>query len=359
MRYVLVSVLMAFGLLIGSPAWGSAAVAAVPRAAVTFGAGAASSGSTSSVSSTPEPCRSGDPACASSNQNLSLAWSSATSTAGCRFRLVLDWGDGAPAQTVDFAGSAAKGRWTVAHAYPIRVSGRHAYRISATAAVAGDAQARGCSIESAAVTFDLLCNGKQLSGVAWNARWPGGDRSIGDLNAQFRPRVEVFVAAMAQAGITVQPQSTLRSPERAYLMHFSYLVAKGLLAPQDVPAYVPIAGETAPGVCWLHRTATGAADPKASVTAAAQLLSALGVDTSLRTPPALRSRHITGDAVDMQLSWSAPAVTVEDATGRMVKITSKPHDGTNPDLIAVGAGYGVDHFSPVSVDRNHWSSDGH
>jgi hypothetical protein len=126
-----------------------------------------------------------------------------------------------------------------------------------------------------------------------------------------------------------------------------------------VPAYTPLAGEQGPSVCWLHRTSTGNPSTRISVAAARSLLGALGVDTSLRTAPALRSRHITGDAIDMQLRWTASSIKVQDAAGHPVKITSKPHDGTNPDLIAVGATYGVHHFAPVAVDRNHWSSDGH
>jgi hypothetical protein len=142
-------------------------------------------------------------------------------------------------------------------------------------------------------------------------------------------------------------------------MHFSYLVSTGRLAPQAVPAYVPVAGEKGPQVCWLHRQATGHRDVTGSVTAARSLLGSLGVDPSLRTAPALHSRHNTGDAIDMKISWSTPTLKIQDAAGHQVKITSKPKDGTNPDLIKVGATYGVNHLMPAYVDRNHWSTDGH
>jgi hypothetical protein len=273
--------------------------------------------------------------------------------------LVLDWGDGGPAQTTQFPGATTSRVWPVAHRYPSRITARHPYRIQATATVLSDPQALGCSIQSASLTYSLLCTDKQLSGPSWSSRWPGGDRQIGHLNATFGPRVQNFVTAMITAGATVVPQSTLRSPQRSYLMHFSYLVSKEQLAPQAVPAYRPLADEKGPQICWLHRTVSGRVDAGTSVAGAGGLLSALGVDSSLKVAPALHSRHNTGDAIDMQIRWTTPSLRIKNAAGQTVKITSTPHDGTNPDLIKVGATYAVNHFSPVAADRNHWSSDGH
>ncbi len=354
-RYALISMMVTFGLIVGTAASGTAASAPSAQAPVRFGM----SSPASAASGTAQPCQTGADTCASTDPEVTLAWSSAVSTAGCKFRLVVDWGDGTAAQTVKLAGVKAATVWPVQHAYPGKVSARHAYRISATATVVGDAQERGCSIESAAVTFGLLCTDRQLSGADWSSRWPGGDSSVDHLNAEFGPQVAAFVSAMDEAGITVRPTSTLRSPQRSYLMHFSYLIAKGQIAASDVPAYVPIAGEKGPKVCWAHQTASGKLDQKGSVAAAKELLSALGVDASLGTPPALRSRHNTGDAIDMQIQWTAKSVKVRTAAGKNVKIGSTPKDGTNPKLIAVGATYGVHHFAPVAADRNHWSSDGH
>jgi hypothetical protein len=351
-RYALISMMVTFGLIMSTAASGTAAST---RAPVRFGAGSASLASSGTV----PQCQTGAAVCASSDPAVTLAWSSAVSTAGCTFRLAVDWGDGTAAQTVKLTGARAATVWPVAHAYPGGVLSRHPYQITATATVTGDTEARGCSIQSAAVTFTLLCTDRQLSGAAWNARWPGGDSAIGHLNAEFGPRVTAFMSAMNKAGITVRPMSTLRSPQRSYLMHFSYLVAKGQIAASDVPAYVPIAGEKKPKICWAHRTTTGALDKKGSVASAKELLSALGVDASLGTPPALRSRHNTGDAIDMQIRWTATTVKVKTAAGKTVTIGSTPKDGTSPQLIAVGATYGVHHFAPVAVDRNHWSSDGH
>jgi hypothetical protein len=346
-RLALISAIVAGSVLMATATSGAAAT--TQRAPVRFGVSAAPA----------NPCETGSKLCADDDPDVTLAWSSAADTTGCRFRLTLDWNDGQPAQTVRLTGGAAGTVWRVAHTYRASVSARHPYRIRATAAVAGDDRARGCTIESAAVTFALLCTAKQLSGAAWADRWPGGDHRIDHLNSAFQPRVESFVSAMSAAGITVQPLSTLRSPQRSYLMHFAYLVGRGVTAPEAVPAYVPTAAEKGPKVCWLHRNPTGHMNRTGSRVAARGLLRALGVDPSLRTPPALHSRHNTGDAIDMRTTWSAATIKIRTATGRIVKISSGPHDGTNPDLIAVGASYGVNHFSPVRSDRNHWSSDRH
>jgi hypothetical protein len=361
-RLALLSAIVAGSVVMATAAGGAAAATPAHRAPVTFGVSALPAGSPAVSAAPAAPCETGAGLCASEDPDISLAWSSAVSTAGCRFRLTIDWDadtQDQPVQTVQLTGGAAGTVWRVAHTYRASVSARHPYRIRATGAVAGDAQARGCTIGSAAVTFALLCTARQLSGAAWADRWPGGDRSIGHLNATFRPRVESFVSALGAAGITVQPLSTRRSPQRSYLMHFAYLVGRGVTMPEEVPAYVPLGSEKGPHVCWLHRNPTGHMNRTASRVAARGLLRALGVDPSLRTPPALHSRHNTGDAIDMALTWSASKITVKNAAGRTVTITSSPHDGTNPDLIAVGASYGVHHFAPVAADRNHWSSDRH
>ncbi|GAB6902744.1 hypothetical protein [Kineosporia succinea] len=356
LRYALVSALVTLGLIVGTASSGSAATsptltAKKTKAAVVFGSGL-------KAASTEQPCQSGSAACASSKPQLSLAWSSAASTAGCRFRLDVDWGDGKAVQSVKLSGSEQAKVWTVTHNYAGNVAARRAYAIGATATVLADPQARGCSIESAGLTFTLMCTPTQLVSTAWGAKFPGGDSDISHLNDTFRPGVEKFVAAMTKAGITVSPQSTLRSPQRSYLMHYSYKVAKKQITPAQVPAYTPVAGEKAPKVCWVFRSTTGALDNTTAVRAASTLLSSMGVDPSLKTPPALRSRHNTGDAIDMRTTWTASTIKIKTADGKTVTISSGPKDGTNARLMAVGASYGVNHFAPAAVDRNHWSSDG-
>lgn len=74
-----------------------------------------------------------------------------------------------------------------------------------------------------------------LSGPAWIAQFPGSKR-VDDLVEPFRTHVESFLTALRDAGAEVEIAATLRPPQRAYLMHHSFLVAKGQMEPDAVPA---------------------------------------------------------------------------------------------------------------------------
>jgi hypothetical protein len=65
----------------------------------------------------------------------------------------------------------------------------------------------------------------QLSGPSWARKFPESS-SISDLSKPFRNDVTRFVGAMQRAGIAERTLDTLRPPERAYLMHYSWLIAK-------------------------------------------------------------------------------------------------------------------------------------
>jgi hypothetical protein len=78
----------------------------------------------------------------------------------------------------------------------------------------------------------------KLSGAAWwhanQAKFPNS-RSIADLAPPFREKVQAFVDALKAAGASIDVASTLRNKKRAYLMHFSWKVAKDLVAANLVP----------------------------------------------------------------------------------------------------------------------------
>jgi len=184
---------------------------------------------------------------------------------------------------------------------------------------------------------------EELSGAQWAQRFPGS-RSPQDLAAPFRGYVEAFLAAMAAANIRVRIAATLRPRERAYLMHWSWKIARGKVDPADVPAL--------PGVpiIWTHPT------PKDSVRAAQDMVAAFGM-SGLRAAPALASLHIDGRAIDMTISWRG-TVRIRDANGKEVVLDRLPRSGMNPQLIAVGATYGVIKFVGGSSDKPHWSATG-
>jgi hypothetical protein len=60
---------------------------------------------------------------------------------------------------------------------------------------------------------------------------------VSDLSGGFRQHVTTFIGAMQRAGITVTVVSTLRPSEQAYLMHYSWLIAKDPIDPADVPPF--------------------------------------------------------------------------------------------------------------------------
>ena len=83
----------------------------------------------------------------------------------------------------------------------------------------------------------------EASGRSWVSRFPGSDLTSG-LSGTFRQDVTDFISAMRRAGITVTVFATRRPPERAYLMHYSWLIEKGKIDPADVPA---VRARTRPG----------------------------------------------------------------------------------------------------------------
>jgi hypothetical protein len=179
--------------------------------------------------------------------------------------------------------------------------------------------------------------GGQLSGKAWVARFPTS-RSILDLKPPFISKMANFHNALIKAGAKVKINATLRPPERAYLMHWSFKIATGVIDPIQVPAM--------PGVdiIWSH------GDLEKSRSAAQEMVTGYGI----AHPPALTSNHIRGLAIDMSITWSG-TLKIKDAAGSVVGIGT-PRSGGNTRLHKVGKSFGV--IKLVS-DPPHWSDNGH
>jgi len=154
---------------------------------------------------------------------------------------------------------------------------------------------------------------RELSGLAWVPRFPTS-KSTDSLVDGFRQKCEAFLAALADAGATVSISATLRPPERAYLMHWSFVVNSGEVEPVDVP-------------------------PQAGV----------------EFRPSLTSLHIFGKAIDMSIEWNG-ALAIKQKNGTRKRIRSLPRTGLNHDLWAVGATYGV---LKLPSDAPHWLNTGH
>lgn len=192
--------------------------------------------------------------------------------------------------------------------------------------------------------------GMEPSGAQWVARYPTST-SIDDLVSPFREAAGNFVSALQAAGASVSISATRRPAARAYLMHWAWLIVNSGQDPRTIPAM--------PGVdiMWDHENADGTYDGGRSTAAAQAMVDGYGIE-NLNVAPALNSKHIQGQAIDMTISWTGN-LTINDASGSAVTITSAPKSGMNSDLATVGASYGVIKFVGGASDKPHWSDNGH
>jgi D-alanyl-D-alanine dipeptidase len=183
-----------------------------------------------------------------------------------------------------------------------------------------------------------------LSGSSWVDQFPTS-RSVDDLREPFRSNVQSFLKAITQSGASLRIADTLRPPERAYLMHWSFAVANATANPAKVPLMTGV------DIQWVHTDPTGHPDFVASQSAASGMVKGYGIVFA----PALESRHSEGLAIDMTISWQGD-LSIIDAAGSTQTIQSEPRNGLNLDLHRIGASYGV---VKLVTDPPHWSSDGH
>jgi len=193
-----------------------------------------------------------------------------------------------------------------------------------------------------------------FSGPEWVHKFPASDK-VADLDTAFGTDVAQFIAALEKAGASVDILATAWPPERAYLMHWAWLIANEKVDPRQVPHIKDVDFGTDVSVdldiLWWH----GNLDD--SQAAAEQMVKAFGI-ADLEKPPPLASQHVAGEAIDMEIKWGGEMLTVEDPLGEEVIITEGPKDGTHPGLIALGLVYGVIHYGDTDEDAVHWSVDG-
>ena len=183
----------------------------------------------------------------------------------------------------------------------------------------------------------------ELSGPQWVARYPTS-RDVADCRSPFKESLTSFVAAIEAAGASVSIAATYRPVERAYLMHWSWKIANASANPTSIPARAGVA------INWDH------GDAAASTTAAQAMVDGYGMQ-NLTVAPALNSKHIAGLAVDMNIGWSG-ALSIANAAGTLVAISTTPRSGMNSDLHEVGASFGVIKYNGGGIDRPHWSDTG-
>jgi hypothetical protein len=186
---------------------------------------------------------------------------------------------------------------------------------------------------------------RTLSGLSWVEKFPTST-STDDLTNPFKSNAKKFIAALKAAGATVSINATMRPKERAFLMHWSYRVARDGYNPEKVPTMTGV------DIDWVHRDSNS----KKNVAASKANAEAMVRGYDIAYAPVLVSRHTEGNAIDMEISWTSAELKIKDGAGKDVTIKTGTRDGSNPELHKVGKSYTV---IKLSSDPPHWSSDGH
>lgn len=188
---------------------------------------------------------------------------------------------------------------------------------------------------------------KTLSGKFW-VTWANvhakSSESVDDLVDPFKANAKAFIKALEDAGAKLKVKSTRRDAKRAYLFHWSWLIALD----KDKPS----AAAVLPGVDieWDH------GDAAKSKAGAQEMVDGFGlaVPPKSKVAPSLTSNHIAGKAIDMEVTWTGE-LKVEKKDGTVVTVPYTANPNHNPKLHAVGESYGV---RKLKTDAPHWSHDG-
>jgi len=182
----------------------------------------------------------------------------------------------------------------------------------------------------------------QQSGATWwhanQAKYPNSNR-LADLANPFRAKAIRFTDALREAGARLGVSATRRNRIRAQLMHYSWKVSHGTLAPSAVPAIAGCAIE------WDHGNLAS------SRRGAQEMVDLFGIVFE----PSLTSLHIEGRALDMNVGWDG-TLRVREADGGMRAVGAPRNGNENRELHEIGAGYGV---HKLLSDPPHWSDNGH
>ena len=200
------------------------------------------------------------------------------------------------------------------------------------------------AIAAIAMFVHVLRADGEPSGKTWVKKFPGSNR-IDDLEEGFREKAKAFIKAATDGGADVKIASTRRPRERAYLMHWSWMIVNRDQDAKKIPAMKGV------DIDWWH------GDQAASKKKAQEMVDAYGMG-HLKVPPALSSRHTERKAIDMQIVWSGD-LNIKKSDAATVEIGSRPRG--RPRILHRSqsvATYGVIHFADVPKDKVHWSTDG-
>lgn len=180
--------------------------------------------------------------------------------------------------------------------------------------------------------------------VTWANAYAINSDKIDELAPGFRGNVKQFIKALTDAGAKVSVSATRRSAARAYLFHWSWKISQAKCKPSDATKMTGVDIE------WDH------GDDNKSRAGALEMVNGFGlaIPPNSTNPPSLTSNHITGDAIDMTITW-AGTIKVKQKSGTETPITFTSNIMTNAALHKVGASYGV---KKLTTDAPHWSLNG-
>ena len=180
--------------------------------------------------------------------------------------------------------------------------------------------------------------------VTWANKNALNSTSLDRLETTFKNNVKDFKAALEAGGATIKVSATRRSDKRAYLFHWSWKIYTKKAKPSEATKMVGV------DIIWDH------GDDVKSIAGAQEMVTGFGLAIPPRSnvAPSLTSNHITGKAIDMDITWSGKIV-VKKKDGTSVEITYMNNANLNKKLHEVGESYSV---KKHKSDAPHWSHNG-
>lgn len=185
------------------------------------------------------------------------------------------------------------------------------------------------------------------SGIYW-VNWANtnaqNSKSLDDLQSPFRENVTEFIQALKNAGATVTINATRRSDKRAYLFHWSWLIAVKRIKPSEAELNPDV------NINW------DLGNDSDSIQAAQEMVDSFGLaqPPHSNVAPSLHSNHIIGKAIDMDIIWTG-SINIAKSDGTVLNVSYTDNVKDNPQLHAIGESYSV---YKLDTDEPHWSYDG-
>jgi hypothetical protein len=178
------------------------------------------------------------------------------------------------------------------------------------------------------------------SGASWVEKFPTSDDPH-HLDSEFRSLWTPFQSVLETAGADVEILATQNPPERAYLTHWAWRIAKENYDPQQVPDMEGV------NIRWWH------GDMKTSRNAAWQMVHGYEISDQ-KEPPPLASLYTEGKAIVTRITWSGDLTLYRGDPTREQVITEGPWDAANPEVMRLAETYGFVPLLPMDPDEVHW-----